>query len=41
MKQEFGKKFEILSREGRYPYEWMKDIEKFNFPGLPPQEAFY
>jgi len=41
MKQEFGKKFKILCRKGHYPYEWMDDIEKFNYPGLPPKEAFY
>jgi hypothetical protein len=40
MKQEFGKYVKILCRKAHYPYEWMDDIDKFNFPGLPPQKAF-
>jgi len=24
-----------------YPYEWMNSFTKFDFPFLPPREAFY
>jgi hypothetical protein len=24
-----------------YPYEWMDSFTKFDFPFLPPREAFY
>ena len=36
-----GEFLELLKRKGVYPYDWMDDMEKLSYPGLPPQEAFY
>jgi hypothetical protein len=41
MKKEFPEHYEMLSRKGVYPYEWMDDISKLDHRGLPPREAFY
>ena len=27
--------------KGFYPYEWMNDISKFDYQGLPSIESFY
>ena len=40
-KREFGKKFELLTRKGIYPHDYMNGIEKFSETQLPPKEAFY
>ena len=40
MKREFPEHYEMLSRKGVYPYEWMDDIDKMNYEGFPPIEAF-
>ena len=31
----------LLLRKGVYPYEWMDDEEKMNYPCLPAKESFY
>jgi len=40
MKKEFPEHYEMLSRKGVYPYEWIDDIDKMNYEGFPPIEAF-
>ena len=40
-KREFGKKIELMTRKGIYPYDYMNGIEKFSETQLPPKEAFY
>ena len=40
-KKEFGDKFELLSRKGIYPYDYMSGIEKFSETCLPTKEKFY
>ena len=31
----------MLCEKGFYPYEWMDDVSKMDFVGLPPKENFY
>ena len=39
--QEFkGKKLDLMTRKGLYPYDYMNSFEKFN-ENLPSKEAFY
>ena len=40
-KKEFGKKYELITKKGIYPYDYMNGIEKFSEEKLPPKEAFY
>ena len=40
-KREFGKKLELMTKKGIYPYDYMNGIEKFSETQLPPKEAFY
>ena len=40
-KKEFGKKFELMTKKGIYPYDYMNGIEKFSEEKLPPKEEFY
>ena len=40
-KNEFGKKYELMTKKGIYPYDYMNGIEKFFEEKLPPKEAFY
>ena len=35
------KKFDLVTRKGVYPYEYMDSFERFDETSLPPQEAFY
>eukprot|EP00794_Sanderia_malayensis_P013188 gene13188-biopygen10516 len=35
------KAFELLTRKGVYPYDWVDSIEKMQETSLPPKEAFY
>ena len=35
------KKFDLVTRKGVYPYEYMDSFERFDETCLPPQEAFY
>ncbi len=32
---------DILCRKGFYPYEWVDSIEKLDYVGIPPAEAFH
>ena len=36
-----GDKFNLLTRKGVYPYEYMDSLEKLKETELPPKEAFY
>ena len=36
-----GKKFELMTRKGVYPYDYMDTFEKFNKTELPTKEEFY
>ena len=36
-----GKKFELMTRKGVYPYDYMDSFEKFNKTELPTKEEFY
>ena len=36
-----GRKFDLLSRKGIYPYDYVDSLEKLNDTCLPPEEAFY
>ena len=36
-----GDKFNLLTRKGVYPYEYMDSLEKLKETALPPKEAFY
>ena len=36
-----GKKFELMTRKGVYPYDFMDSFEKFNKTELPTKEEFY
>ena len=36
-----GTQFELLTRKGVYPYEWLDSYEKFEQTELPPMESFY
>ena len=35
------KKFDLVTRKGVYPYEYMDSFERFDETCLPPQDAFY
>ena len=36
-----GEKFNLLTRKGVYPYEYMDSLEKLKETKLPPKKAFY
>ena len=36
-----GEKFNLLTRKGVYPYEYLDSLEKLKETKLPPKEAFY
>ena len=38
---EIERKFQLLTRKGVYPYDWMDNAEKLESTCLPPKEAFY
>ena len=40
-KKEFKNKFELISRKGIYPYDYINGIKKFEETQLPPKEKFY
>ena len=40
-KKEFKNKFELISRKGIYPYDFLSGIEKFEETKLPPKETFF
>ena len=31
----------LIARKGFYPYEFIDDHQKLNYPGLPPKDKFY
>ena len=37
----FGKKIDLVSRKGIYPYEYMDDFEKFKKQSLPKKTSFF
>ena len=42
MKKFFNEKeMALIARKGFYPYEFIDDHTKLNYPGLPPKENFY
>ena len=41
MKKEFPEHYEMLSQKGVYPYDWVDDISKLDYKGLPPRINFY
>ncbi len=42
MKNHFNEKeMALIARKGFYPYEFIDDHTKLNYPGLPPKENFY
>ena len=41
MKSEFPEHYEILCQKGVYPYEFVDDISKLDYRGLPPIDKFY
>ena len=41
MKQYFPHHLDLLCQKGYYPYEWVDNIEKLDYIGLPPRESFY
>jgi hypothetical protein len=41
MKKYVESDMNMLCKKGFCPYEWMDDISKMDFVGLPPKEAFY
>ena len=40
-KKEFGEKYELMTKKGIYPYDYMNGIEKFSEEKLPPKKDFY
>ena len=42
MKTHFNdEEMKLIARKGFYPYEFVDDHSKLNYPGLPPKETFY
>ena len=41
LKKEFGGSYELLTKKGIYPYDYMNGIEKFAEEKLPPQKDFF
>ena len=41
MKKYYSSDIGLLCQKGFYPYEWVDNVEKLNFIGLPPAENFY
>ena len=40
-KKEFGEKYELMTKKGIYPYDYMNGFEKFSERHLPPKKDFY
>ena len=40
-KKEFGEKYELMTKKGIYPYDYMNGFEKFSERQLPAKEDFY
>ena len=41
MKERFPEHIDLLCRKGFYPYEWVDRIEKLDYEGIPPRDAFH
>ena len=41
IKREIPNNYELVCQKGYYPYEWVDGLDKLNYKGLPPREAFY
>ena len=41
MKKFYNEHMDLLCQKGYYPYEWMDDIHKLKYDGLPPIDQFY
>ena len=41
MKKHHNDKFELVGQKGVYPYEFMDNIDKFEYPSLPSKDEFY
>ena len=39
--EKYIKAYGCTAQKGFYPYEWMDDLNKLDYPALPPQDAFY
>ena len=39
-KKEFGEKYELMTKKGIYPYDYMNGFEKFSERHLPPKKDF-
>ena len=39
-KREIPENYELVGQKGFYPYEWVDGLDKLNYKGLPPREAF-
>ena len=35
-----AEKLQLLKKNDAYPYEWIDDYRKFNYPGVPPIDVF-
>ena len=40
-KKEFGEKYELMTKKGIYPYDYMNGFEQFSERQLPPKKDFY
>ena len=40
MQKYYADKLELLCQKGYYPYEWVDNINKLDYGGLPPIHAF-
>ena len=40
MKTFYGDNMDLLCQKGHYPYEWVDNISKLDYDGLPPIHAF-
>ena len=41
LRSEFNNQhLELLRNKDPYPYEWIDDVRKFNYPRLPPESVF-
>ena len=41
IKREIPENYELVCQKGFHPYEWVDGLDKLNYKGLPPREAFY
>ena len=41
MKELYKSSMHLLCKKGQYPYEWVDRIDKLDYVGLQPKDAFY